>query len=163
MVKEYVLSVITASFAAGMFGILSPEKSGTGKYVKFLISLALILSVILPLRDAADLIISFVSDPAAAYEIADGGLEKYVDRTNERIIEQSTETIGSVIKKELKEKLGIPARECDVTLEFDKGSEELKLKKVNVFLSGYSMWKDPKEIKSLVFELTGSECEVIAG
>lgn len=163
MIKEYVLSVITASFAAGIFGILSPEKSGMGKYVKFLISLALILCIILPLRDAADLIVSFVSDPASAYGDIEGELEGYVERTNEQIIEQNTEMICSAIKKELKDKLGIPAHECDLTLEFESGSGEIRLKKVNVFLSGYSMWRDPRDIKSLVSELTDSECEVIAG
>lgn len=163
MIKEYVVSVLSASFAAGIFGILLPEKSGVAKYVRYLASLALVLCIILPLREPAARLLSFAADPNTLDGVIDEELKKYTEQTNEQIIGQNSDIICSAIKEELKEKLGIPAHECDVTLELERGEGEVRILKVNVFLSGYSMWKDQKEIKSLVRELVGSDCEVIAG
>ena len=79
------------------------------------------------------------------------------------MVEQNREIICDAIKNELKENLGIPLHECEVSFETEVDSGEIIISKVNVFLFGYSMWKSPSEIKELIYSLTGAECEVIAG
>ena len=163
MIKEYFSSVLSAFFAAGLFGMLIPEKSATGQCVRYLIALCVVVSILLPLRPALDYLISLCYDREGLESIIDSNFAEYWDSTNKLILEQNNEIICDAIKNELKEKMSIPPHECDVVLETKTESGEIRISKVNVILCGYSMWKDANEIKSLVYSLTGADCEVIAG
>ncbi len=160
-VKEYFLCVIIAAVAAGLIGILAPDGNGVGKYVRFAASLAVIAAVCTPLRPAVEYLYALSETDVSA--VIDDELEKYTERTNQLITEQSTAIVCETIKTELSEEFDIPLHECEIILDTEEESGEIRLIKVTVVLSGYSMWKDPKEIKNFVSDLAGCECEVILG
>lgn len=161
VVKEYFLCVMSAAVAAGIIGMLAPEGSGVGKYVKFAVSLCVLLSVLAPLRPAIEYL--YALSETDAEMMIDESIEKYTDSTNKLIIEQNVNVVINTIKQKLLEKFDIPAHECEVSVDTKEESGEVSVSKITVVLSGYSMWKDPKEISSFVSELCGCECEVILG
>ena len=109
------------------------------------------------------MLISLADDGEEIESVIDSSFAEYTQITNDLIYEQSSEIICDAIKNELREKMSIPPNECEITLESEVVSGERRITKVNVFLSGYSMWKNAQEVKSTVCTLTGTECEVIAG
>ncbi len=163
LISEYFGTVLSAFIAAGICSVLVPDKSGIGKCVRYLISLCVIISIASPLRPAMSYLMDIFDGGAEIENMIDSELDKYVENTNKLIIEQNTKTICEALKNELREKMSIPSHECDITLDTEIDNGEIRITRVNVILSGYSMWKDAKEIKALVYSLVGAECEVIAG
>ena len=142
--------------------MLVPSKKGVAKCVRYLISLSVVISIVLPLGPIISSLTS-LSDDYETERIMESELQRHFDNTNELILEQNKEIICEAIKSELREKFSIPSHECEVLIETETTDSNVTVSRVNIVLSGYSMWKDASEIRALVHSLVGAECEVIAG
>ena len=56
-VKEYLVSAIIAMCAAGIIGMLAPE-NGSGKYLRYIVSICLLASLLVPLRPVFEMLSS---------------------------------------------------------------------------------------------------------
>ena len=161
-IKECFLSLIIVLISAGLINIFAPEGKGKmDKYVKYTVSLAVLAALCIPLKPAIKFVASLAEKDVNIENYIIGEYSEYTDKTNKLIISENSEKICEGIKKTLFEKFEIPEHECDVELETKKNTEcVVNVTKINIFLSGYSLWKDPREIEKYIYGLVNCACEV---
>lgn len=159
-VKEYLTSAVFAICAAGICGMLSFDEK-LGKYVRFTVSLCVLAAILLPLRPTLVYLKDMSYDINELENIIDDKLGEYSGKVSSSLTEHSLEILKSAIKERLRADLGIPEHECELLMELKEDASVVE--KITVILYGYSVWKDPDEIKSYMYSLVECECEVALG
>lgn len=159
--KNYIISIIIVGVIGSLVTLLSPDGEGGGlkKHVRFAVGLCMILFFATPIMsliqglaelDVSALIPSSENGKTAEYESI------FESSFSAAEVENLREGIANI----LKEKFGIEAEQCSVSVKIlSSESGKRELQRVFVRLLGSAIWKDTGEIERYLEELLG--CEVI--
>ena len=156
---EYIYSVVCVSAAIGIASAVAPEgiRGGLKKHMKLIAGLCLLCVMIGPIVGAIDTIRDTFD---AATEGINGEGEDlrggYENIYKSYLEGEYGDNVALAVKDCLLERFSIPGDECRVRVDFD--NELIEPEKITVILSGRSVLRDPKEIKSFVRETFGCEC-----
>ena len=85
----------------------------------------------------------------------------YAELLNGYLTEYSTEQFKFGIKEILLNNYGIPEEECEILIDTKIDSGQLRVDKMQILLSGRSIFKNPYDIEHYITELVGCECCVL--
>ena len=158
--KTYLITLITASMAVALIGILSPrgEKDGIAKHMRLLTALFTICVLIAPLRDAVAAMGGILDGTAELPWEEPQENERYEQQMNEALQNASTSYFTQMLTQMLQTRFLINDGEIRCTVKWKHENEMLSPVRVTVILSGRAIWKDPEEIEVFVSELLGCEC-----
>ncbi len=161
--KEFLHSIIIAAITISLFNQLLPIGRGFEKYARFvgmLVLATLILSPVINMIKGFDeyFFIDIRDDIA---DIENGGNNEYSELLNGYLTEYSTEQFKLEIKEILLNNYGIPGEECEILIDTKIDSGQLRVDKMQILLSGRSIFKNPYEIEYYFTELVGCECSVL--
>lgn len=158
--EAYVITLISASFAATLIGILSPRGEGGGifAHVKLLTSLFLICVLISPLKSVIQGISDFATGDWESLWGESDAENDYRDQMNDAMQEASVEYFTQMLTKTLESQFDMESGTVRCFVEWEMREQELRPVQVRVILSGGSIWKDPHAIEAFVSELLGCSC-----
>lgn len=161
--KEFLHSIIISAITISLFNQLLPIGRGFEKYARFvgmLILATLILSPVINMIKGfdKDFFIDIRDDIA---DIENGGNNEYSELLNGYLTEYSTEQFKLGIKEILLNNYGIPEEECEILIDTKIDSGQLRVDKIQILLSGRSIFKNPYDIEHYITELVGCECSVL--
>ncbi len=155
--NAYFLSLLGASLAAAMIGLLAPAgtSAGLGKTLRLLTTLVLLCVIVSPLPG---LIANWNDLPFLSPEAAE---EKYdFDlRAQETLDAAARAYFARALTERLEEKFGFAAGEVRCAIEWSEADGETMPKSVTLILSGGAKWKNPREAETYVSELLGCPCD----
>ncbi len=162
---EYVYSIVSFSFAAGLILILIPSgtKQGLKKHVKLISALCLVCILIEPLSNLIESIDEVLSGDLLTHEDNAGELYERYEQIYQSYLDGSYgDNIGQAVKDALFEKFGIQKKNCRVLTEFhdNNGDGVREPKRITVVLSGEDRFRDPETVKAFLSSLF--ECAVSA-
>ena len=154
--REYIFSIIGASLIAAVITLFLPEGKDISKYVKLLVSLAVICVIVNPFENASGgLTISEWFSALIPNVEESAAQDKYygvLTDIGERELEKRLEDL-------ICEKFSIGADDIEITVEAHEENGTLTLDRVAVGLYRAAVLKDPYEIEEYVSELVGCACE----
>ena len=161
--KEFLHSIIIVAITISLFNQLLPVGRGFEKYARFVGMLVLATLVLSPVINMIkgfdeDFFIDIRDDIA---DIENGGNNEYSELLNGYLTEYSTEQFKLGIKEILLNNYGIPEEECEILIDTKIDSGQLRVDKMQILLSGISIFKNPYEIEYYFTELVGCECSVL--
>ncbi|MBQ9131775.1 MAG: hypothetical protein IJX62_04820 [Clostridia bacterium] len=160
---SYLFSLLAASLAAALIGILSPggEGSGIGRHLKLLTALFLVAVLISPLQTAVEQIIAFANGDLTLPGLEQTDTPDYREEMDQALTGASKTYITQLLTQTLEQEFSILPGEvrCHI-LWNDGGQDTLTPNRVTVLLSGKAIWKDPAPIRQFVSDLLGCECRV---
>ena len=148
--SAYVYGIICASLAVGVAELLVPESAKTRPYLKLIFGLALLVVIVKPLGDLAEMLPS-LGDKIFAEEFDGGEYAEIAD-------EQLGEAYRKGIKKALGETFNLSNFEVGVLM-----GEDRKPKRVIVTLMGSDIFRDPYKIEEYIKNSFGCECITLIG
>ena len=158
--KTYLVTLITASMALALVGILSPRgaKDGIAKHMRLLTAFITVCILIAPLRDAIASLGGILSgDTELPWEEPQED-ERYEQQMNEALQNASTSYFTQMLTEMLQSRFEIADGEIRCAVTWEQDNEMLSPVRVTVILSGRAIWKDPAQIEAFVSELLGCEC-----
>ncbi|NLK39193.1 MAG: hypothetical protein GX303_02935 [Clostridiales bacterium] len=162
--REYLSSLVIVAAVAGLLSAFSPVSGTMKKYINYAIALAVVIVLLSPLKSLLNVISSLDNLIILESETRDKSYDEEREKTDKWILEKSQDTIKEGIKILLYDRFGIPEEEVEVELELDRSDPKaVVIEKLRIQLTGYSMWKDSREIESYITSLVGCECEVVNG
>jgi len=161
--KEFLHSIIIVAITISLFNQLLPVGRGFEKYARFVGMLVLATLVLSPVINMIkgfdeDFFIDIRDDIA---DIENGGNNEYSELLNGYLTEYSTEQFKLGIKEILLNNYGIPEEECEILIDTKIDSGQLRVDKMQILLSGRSIFKNPYDIEHYITELVGCECSVL--
>ena len=153
-VKDYFLSLLSASLVMELSGILAPPS--VAKHLRLISSLLFLCILSAPLPHLPELL----SDLGEQWtEDAKNGWEEQYREEAEAALEMSSKTyFVQSLTTLLEQRFSIPTGEVRCGVLWESEGEALCPKRITVILSGSAVWKDPTEIEETVAELLGCEC-----
>jgi len=156
-------SIIIVAITISLFNQLLPVGRGFEKYARFVGMLVLATLVLSPVINMIkgfdeDFFIDIRDDIA---DIENGGNNEYSELLNGYLTEYSTEQFKLGIKEILLNNYGIPEEECEILIDTKIDSGQLRVDKMQILLSGRSIFKNPYDIEHYITELVGCECSVL--
>lgn len=161
--KSYLITIITVSICVGIYYVISPSFGGIEKYSKMIGMLIVFCVIISPIKellnifeetefdDFRDSIINSENDTQGKY---DEMFENYLSSF-------SIEEIKREIKNMLLEQFEIPNDECEISVFSEQKESALTLSKVQILLSGKSIFKNPYTIEEYFENRLNCICEVL--
>lgn len=161
--KEYLISVIWVSIIVGICELLSPHSEGIKKSIKAIGALCILCVVIGPIVSLTNLTADLGEN--IKNEILEGQ-DKDLYREYEELLENyltgfSEDAVKSTISQLLNEKFSIPAEESDVIIFTEIKNDVLTPVKLQILLTGGSIFKNPYDIEEYFSKLIGCKCEVL--
>ena len=158
---NYLIALITGTFAAAVIGILTPNGEGDGiaKHVRLITSLFLICLLVMPIKEwiqTIDGIINGRVDDLFPYETS-AELD-YKEQMEEALGKSSKQYFTQMLSETLQSQFSIHEKELRCNIQWKESHEEFAPIRVTVILSGSAIWKNPKQIAAFVQELLGCEC-----
>ena len=151
--KEYLLSVLAASLAISLVGILAPN--GTQSSLKLLSALFFLCVIAAPLPKwlsaLPDRIEEITSPDQNTTE------QDYQQQAADALNAASKAYLAQMLTQFLEEKFSIPTGEVRCAIQW-AAEEEARPEKITVILSGSAIWKNPNDIETAVTQLLGCEC-----
>ncbi len=161
--KSYLITVITVSICIGIYNIISPSFGGIEKYSKMIGMLIVLCVIISPVKDLLNILdqngLDSIKDSLINSD--DSIQDKYGDIFNEYLASFSIEEIKREIKELLLKEFDIPDNECEITVFSDQKDGNMMLSKVQILLSGKSIFKNPYTIEEYFEKLLKCTCEVL--
>ena len=148
--SAYIYGIICASAAIGVAELLVPESAKTRPYLKLIFSLALLLVIVKPLGELAQMLPSF-GDMIFDEKFESDEYAKIAD-------EQLCEAYREGIKKALCKNFSLSNFDVGVIM----GGERKPLR-VAVTLMGEDIFRNPYKIEEYVSGAFGCECIVVIG
>ena len=161
--KDYLVSIIWVSVIVGLAEIISPHISGTQKYIKMIGALCVLCVVAAPLLNIGNLSEDFSEDlknNLLEDQNADS-YERYQELLNNYLNGYSANALKEEIQSLLKDNFDIPTEESEIKLFTEKKEEAISLQKVQIILSGKSIFKNPYNIENYIGNLLNCTCEVL--
>ena len=153
--KTYFLTLLGASVAVALVGILAPNASS--KHIKWISSLFFICVLISPLpktiesiRDRTEELTNGTSGDAVS--------EDYGDRMEEAVNSASKTYFAQTLTQMLEQRFSIPAGEIRCSILWEEDGEQFCPSKITLILSGSTIWKNPADMENFVTNLLGCEC-----
>ena len=153
--KTYLLSLLGASLAVALIGILAP--AGASKHMKLISSLILICVLIAPLPKAIGSVWSMVED-FTEQGGQSGSSSDYNGQMQEAVNSASKTYFAQTLTQLLEQQFSIPPGEVRCSIRWAEGTEQLQPQKITLILSGSAIWKNPNDMEKFVSELLGCEC-----
>ncbi len=161
--KSYLTRVVIVSVIMGVFEIIAPKHQGLEKYTKAIGLLCILCISIAPMKDMIENINDGIFD-----DIKDGILDAtdkenddYNSILNEYLNEFSSGEFKNEVKSILKKEFDIPEQECEVDITVFSEEGQLKVKSMQILLSGRSIFKNPYTVEEYFNKLLGCECRVL--
>ncbi len=155
----YISAILVSSVVGGIINSLVPEKNGIKKYVKFIVGLVCIVSLISPITKIA----------FNANNIKEG-VQNFVDNiivkdkieiSNSLIVNTSAEKICEGVKEAIIDKYNFDEKEVFVDISLDtENINAIKVNAINVTLSGKSSWSDCEKIEEYLEGIVGCDITV---
>jgi len=152
--KEYLLSLLGASFAVALVGILSPN--GSVKHMRLISSLFLICVLAAPLPKAIGSLHSFTEELNGAP--GESGNNDYTEQMEEAVNSASRAYFAQTLTQMLEQRFSIKTGEVRCLIQWAQDGEQLRPLKITVILSGSAIWKNPADLEEFVQNLLGCEC-----
>ena len=85
-----------------------------------------------------------------------------IEESNEIIIKNGIEAIQKGIKRDLINKFNFDEKDVVIEIEADKSNiEAIKIKKINIILTGKASWSDTARVKEYLSDLIGGDISVV--
>lgn len=161
--KDYLITIITVSLCVGIYNIISPVFNGIEKYSKMIGMLVVLCVIISPLKELINVFDSegLESIKNSIIDIENGEENEYDNIFNDYLNSFSVDSLKKEIENILLEKFDIPNNECDVSVSTEYINGSLKLSRVQILLSGKSIFKNPYNIEEYFGKLLNCTCEVL--
>lgn len=154
----YIITLLVISFVGGIINSILPD-GGLKKYVKYIISLVCVISLVSPLTSIV-LNAASIKDGVTSF-IDEIIIKDKIEISNSLILDTSAEKINEGIKETIIEKYGFDEKEVFVNVVFNhKNNASITIDKIEVSLTGKSSWSDCERIKEYLKDLTGCNISV---
>lgn len=154
--KAYFASVMTAAIITAITSLISTDEAKTGKYVRHISSLMMLLVIASPLGSSAD-------DISKIWESFEFALDsETVSDTDyrEHIISEAASLIEEDIISELAFRYRISQQHASVTVTLDADDyTDVKVKSIRITLTSYGAWADKGAVERYFKEKY--ECEAV--
>ncbi len=160
--KNYLITIISASICVGIYNIISPQFHGIQKYSKMIGMLIVMCVMISPVKELLNTFDKngFENIKDNILDSEDTSKEEYNDIFKDYLNRFSVDEIKRKIKDILYQKFEIPEDECEISV-FTKYDEGLKISSIQILLSGKSIFKNPYTIEKHFGELLDCTCQVL--
>ncbi len=161
--KQYLLNIILVAISMGICEIIAPNIKNIDKYIKMVGLLIVLCVIVSPITDLINWIDDDLLDNLKEQLIdsGDGSLGEYDEILNEYLYNFSMAEFKDKIKEIMNKEFGVPNEESEVNVFTDIESEEIRVLKIQILLSGKSIFKNPYDIENYFAELLGCECVVL--
>ena len=159
------MSIYSLSVAAIVTGVLSVldagESSGTGKFVRFAISAALLAALLAPVSSLKNMLFGGGTDEIkAASEQIRAYIEEKAETSRESILKESIAEAEERISALTAERFGVGAEDVSAELVCTGEEGETEVSSVTVYLGLRAYLLDPGEVEDYVTEICGCACRV---
>lgn len=159
--NEYLKAIIVISVVSGIFEILSPNSSGIGKYTRMICLLCILCVVITPIKSLFENFNSgFLDDLKEELIDREEDQENYEELLKDYLNKHSASELKDYLKSQIEKRFEIPYDECNIILHTEKQNEGIEVIRIDVILSGKSIFKNPYEIEEYISEQLNCECIV---
>lgn len=160
--KSYLLTLLGASLAVTLVGLLSPKGEGGGmeKHLRLICALFLIFVLISPLSDAINDIRALIDGKYEITEIGESAPDGYREQMQQAADAASRQYFSDMLTQTLEQKFSIAMGDVRCSVIWDTVNGALQPTQVTVLLSGKAIWKSPRDIESFVSDLVGCICTV---
>ena len=161
--KNYLLTIILVSICIGLADVISPLENGINKYTKTIGVLIILCVIISPISKVIQNIDeNFFDKIRDDLSINDNDTQnKYEDIFINYLNNFSISEINTQIKNILNQQFTIPNEECEVIIISEEAGEKLSISKIQILLSGKSVFKNPYQIENYFSNLLKCECIVL--
>ena len=160
--KEYVVSVLTATLIAAVTEKLSPAGEGgrMAAHVRFVTALFLIVSLLSPLTAAVEYVRNLPGDGGISEWLTPSANPDYSQAFESTLISVSREEGMAWVVNILNSRFGIPPECCEVWVECVSDGETVGFQEVRISLKGDCILENPHPIEAYVSESLGCPCFV---
>ena len=161
--KNYLLTIILVSICIGLADVISPLENGINKYTKTIGVLIILCVIISPISKVIQNIDeNFFDKIRDDLSINDNDTQnKYEDIFINYLNNFSISEINTQIKNILNQQFTIPNEECEVIIISEEAGEKLSISKIQILISGKSVFKNPYQIENYFSNLLKCECIVL--
>ena len=154
----YIITLLVISFVGGIINSILPN-GGLKKYVKYIISLVCVISLVSPLSSIV-LNASSIKDGVTSF-VDKIIINDKVEISNSLILNTSAEKISEGIKDTIINKYNFEEKEVFVDVIFNKkNNAAITIDKIEVSLTGKASWSDCERIEEYLKSLTGCNISV---
>lgn len=161
--KNYLMTVITVSLCVGVYNVISPGFKGIEKYSKMIGMLVVLCVIISPIKSIMNTFddewLENVKDGLANNDYNGSG--EYDEIFRNYLTTYSIDELKNEIGDLLLEKFEIPGDECEITVTTENKNDNLAVGKVQILLSGKSIFKNPYSIEEYFANLLNCDCQVL--
>lgn len=162
-IKEYIYSLVLVGLVSGVLLSLSPARAGggTGKYIKYALSLAVVITLLIPFVRMTDFAAAY--DGEQAQSLADSLEAEYESRaaaSREYIISDSLETAAANVCGSIAAKFNVAEEDVEINLRVTESDDMLTLEGLDITLGGYALLLDEDEVADYAVQTFGCECTV---
>lgn len=157
--KAYVSTLLIVSIIGGIVSSLCSSLKDLKKYINYFVGLIAIICMISPLT-------SFVTNISSTKEQIKEYFnsltsEEIINNSNDIIINSGVESIENGIKNAIIQRFSFEENEIIVNLSLDKTNiEAIKIKQINIILTGKASWSDVDSVKSYLESIIGGNISV---
>lgn len=157
--RGYISTLLIISVVGGIVSSLCSSISSLKKYINYFVGLIAIICMLSPL---ASFLSNIGSTKDFIKEYFDSfASEEIINSTNDIIINSGIDSIKSGIENTLIQKFGFNESDIIVELDIDKSNiEAIKIKKINIILTGKASWSDVDRVKSYLESIIGGNISV---
>lgn len=154
----YFITLLVVSFVGGIINSILPS-GGLKKYVKYIISLVCVITLVSPLTS---IVLNATSIKDGIINFVDNTIIKdKIEISNSLILNTSAEKIGDGIKDTIIDKYGFEEKEVIVDVLFnDENKSSITIEKIEIYLTGKASWSDCTKIEEYLKSLTGCNISV---
>ena len=161
--KDEILSIIVISIAMGILEIIIPSNNSLQRYVKILGGLCIIVIISMgAIKTINKIDIDFLDE--LKNQLTDNNAsekENYEDILHNYLTDFSEVELKKQIKEILYEKFGVLKDESSIKIFTSLNKGNLKLEKIQILLSGKSIFNNPYTIEDYFIKLMSCKCEVL--
>ena len=160
--NNYVITVLITSISIGVYNILAPKNKGLNNGLKMIGTLILLLVIISPIFDVLASFDGNFFDDLKNDLISDEEIKnEYNDLLIKYLQENSVEELSLQLKEILNKEFDIPIDESEISVITEINNDKIKLSKIQILLSGKSIFKNPYTIEKYFVSLLQCECRVL--
>ena len=161
--KSYLITIITVSICIGIYNIISPVFHGLEKYSKIIGMLVVLCVIISPVKDLMNTFdeewLQNIKDSIVDSDYTEKG--EYDEMFTDYLSSFSLEELKKEIENILLEAFEIPNDECEISISTESKNGKLAVSRVQILLSGKSIFKNPYSIEEYFEKLLNCTCQVL--
>ena len=157
--KIYVSTLLIVSVVGGTLSSICSSLNDLKKYINYFVGLVAVICMLSPLT-------SFITNISTTKEQIKEYFnnltnEEVINNSNDIIINSGIVSIENGIKSAIIQRFGFEENEIVVNLSLDKTNiEAIKIKQINIILTGKASWSDVDSVKSYLESIIGGNISV---